>query len=29
MRSVTELLMHDMRLTAIAQARLDPWIEAG
>ena len=23
------LLMHDMRLTTIAQARLDPWMEEG
>lgn len=28
-RSVTELLMQDMRLTAMAQARLDPRMEAG
>lgn len=28
-RSVTELLMHDMRLTTIAQARLDPWMKEG
>ena len=27
--SVTKLLMHDMRLTTIAQARLDPWMEEG
>lgn len=28
-RSVTKLLTHDMRLTTIAQARLDPWMEEG
>jgi len=27
--SVAELLMQDMRLTTIAQARLDPWIVEG